>query len=149
MKRVTRGVVMRLLIWLVPFVACFDAWPAVAGQDTAESPPKMARYFVGLIYRGPTWSSEVTQKVQELQAAHLANIDRLAESGKMVLAGPFADEGDMRGLFFYNVDTLEAARVLVDSDPAVKAGRLRVELHPWWGPASLAKLLRPKESESP
>ena len=53
MKRVTRGVVMRLLIWLVPFVACFDAWPAVAGQDTAESPPKMARYFVGLIYRGP------------------------------------------------------------------------------------------------
>ncbi len=140
---------MRLLIRLVLFVACLGAWSAVAAQDTAESAPQMAQYFVGLIYRGPTWSPEVTQEVQELQAAHLANIDRLVESGKMVLAGPFADEGDMRGLFFYNVETLEAAQALVDSDPAVKAGRLRVELHPWWGPASLATLLRPKESESP
>ena len=140
---------MRLLIWLVAFVACLDGSSAVAAQDTAANPPKMAEYFVGLIYRGPTWSPEVTQEVQELQAAHLANIDRLVESGKMVLAGPFADEGDLRGLFFYNVATLEAARALVDSDPAVKAGRLRVELHPWWGPASLTTLLRPKKSESP
>ncbi len=140
---------MRLLIWLVLVVACLDAGSAVAAQDTAESAPKMAQYFVGLIYRGPTWSPEVTQKVQELQAAHLANIDRLVESGKMVLAGPFADEGDMRGLFFYNVETLEAAQALVGLDPAVKAGRLRVELHPWWGPASLATLLRPKESGPP
>lgn len=140
---------MRLLIWLVAFVACLHAWSAVAAQDKAESSPKMGKNFVGLIYRGPTWSPDVTQEVQELQAAHLANIDRLVESGKMVLAGPFADEGDMRGLFFYNIDTLDAAQALVDSDPAVKAGRLRVELHPWWGPASLATLLRPKESESP
>ena len=140
---------MRLLIWLVPLVACLNAWSAVAGQDTAESPPRMAEYFVGLIYRGPTWSPEVTQEVQELQAAHLSNIDRLVESGEMVLAGPFGDDGDIRGLFFYNVDSLEAAQALVESDPAVKAGRLRVELHPWWGPASLAKLLRPTESESP
>jgi len=140
---------MRLLIWLVPLVACLSPWSAVAGQDTAESPPRMAEYFVGLIYRGPTWSPEVTQEVQELQAAHLANIARLVESGEMVLAGPFGDDGDMRGLFFYNVDSLEAAQALVESDPAVKAGRLRVELHPWWGPASLAKLLRPRESESP
>ncbi len=71
------------------------------------------------------------------------------ESGKMVLFGPFTDDGDMRGLFFYNVATLEAAQELVDSDPAVKAGRLRIELHPWWGPASLATFLRLKESESP
>ncbi len=140
---------MRLLIWLVLFVACLDAGSAVAAQDTTESAPRMAKYFVGLIYRGPTWSPEVTQKVQELQVAHVANIDRLVESGKMVLAGPFADGGDMRGLFFYNVETLEAAQALVDSDPAVKAGRLCVELHPWWGPASLATLLRPKESDSP
>ena len=140
---------MRLLIRLVLFVACLGAWSAVAAQDTAESAPKMAKYFVGLIYRGPTRSPGVTQEVQELRAAHLANIDRLVESGKMVLAGPFAGEGDMRGLFFYNVETLEAAQALVDSDPAVKAGRLRVELHPWWGPAALAALLLPTESESP
>ena len=144
-----KGMVMRLLIWLVVFVALVDGSPAVAAQDTEANLPKMAHYFVGLIYRGPTWSPEVTQEVQELQAAHLANIGRLVESGEMVLAGPFADDGDLRGLFFYNVDTLEAAQALVESDPAVKSGRLRVELHPWWGPTSLATLLRTKESESP
>ena len=140
---------MRLLILLMPFVACLGAWSAVAAQDTAESPPKMAQYFVGLIYRGSTRSPEVTSEVRELQAAHRANIRRLVESGEMVMAGPFGDDGDLRGLFFYKVETLEAAQALVDSDPAVKAGRLRVELHPWWGPASLVTLLRPKESESP
>jgi uncharacterized protein YciI len=137
------------LVCLVVLVACLDAGSAVAAQDTAESAPKMAQYFVGLIYRGTTWSPEVTQEGQELQAAHRANIRRLIESGKMVLAGPFGDGGDLRGLFFYNVETLEAAQALVDSDPAVKAGRLRVELHPWWGTARLATLHRPKESKSP
>ncbi len=140
---------MHLLIWLVVFVALLDGSPAVAAQDTEANLPKMAQYFVGLIYRGPTWSPEVTEEVQELQAAHLANIGRLMESGEMVLAGPFTDDGDLRGLFFYHVDTLEEAQALVDSDLAVKAGRLRVELHPWWGSASLKTLRRSEKSESP
>ena len=108
----------------------------------------MAEYFVGLIFRGSAWGPEPTLEAQELQAAHLANIDRLVEGGRIVLAGPFADGGDLRGLFVYNVESLEAAQALVDSDPAVQAGRLRVELHPWWGPASLATLLR-QRNESP
>lgn len=140
---------MRLLIWLVALVACLDCSPAVAAQDAAADPPSMAQYFVGLIYRGPTWTPEVTQEVQDLQTAHLANIGRLIDSGEMVLAGPFGDDGDLRGLFFYDVETLEAAQALVDSDPMVKAGRLRVELHPWWGSTGLKTLRKPKESKSP
>lgn len=140
---------MCLLKWLLLFVICLNASSAVLAQESEENAPKMAQYFVGLIYRGPTWSREVTVEVQEVQAAHLANIDRLVESGEMVMAGPIGDDGDLRGLFFYNVDTLEAARAIVDSDPAVQNGRLRVELHPWWGPASLATLLRPEVSKSP
>ena len=60
----------------------------------------------------------------------------------MVLAGPFGDGGDLRGLFFYDVKTMEEARELVDSDPAVKAGRLRVELHPWWGTTKLRDIVK-------
>lgn len=140
---------MRLLLWLVFPMLCLVASPAVAAEDAEGNAPKMAQYFVGLIYRGPTWSPEVTEAVQEVQAAHRANIVRLIESGEMVMAGPFGDGGDLRGLFFYNVETLEAAQALVDTDPAVKNGRLRVELHPWWGPASLAALLQPQEPELP
>jgi uncharacterized protein YciI len=52
--------------------------------------------------------------------------------GKLVLAGPFVDDGDMAGMFVFRVLSLEEAKALCDTDPAVQAGRLRVELHPWY-----------------
>ena len=70
---------------------------ALALSDTkGDATPEMAQYFVGLIYRGPNSTSEVTPEVEEIQAAHLANIDRLVASGQMAMAGPFGDGGDWR-----------------------------------------------------
>ncbi len=67
-----------------------------------------------------------------LQQAHLANIQKMGESGKLLLAGPFTDNGDLRGLFVFRVSTLEEAKNLAETDPAVQAGRLRIELRPWY-----------------
>lgn len=122
-------------------VVCGVTLVTIGEQRTPGVPKDMTQYFVGVIYRGEKWAPQVTEEVTELQKAHLANIGRLVEEGKMVLAGPFGDGGDMRGLFFYDVKTMEEAQELVDTDPAVKAGRLRVELHPWWGPTSLRQVL--------
>ena len=97
----------------------------------------MAGYFWYSRARTP----EVTAETTALQTAHLENIGKLAESGQLVLAGPFGGQGDLRGLFFFNVKSLEEARALADGDPAVKAGRLRVDLLPWWGPKKLATML--------
>ena len=119
----------------------------VLSDSKGNATPEMAQYFVGLIYRGPNSTSEVTPEVEKIQAAHRANIGRLVATGQMAMAGPFGDDGDLRGLFFYNVETMEEAQALVESDPAVKIGRLRVELHPWWGPAKLATLLNEPEAE--
>lgn len=132
-------------IGLITALAFLTVVP-VSSQDAQQAPPQMRLYVVGLIYRGLSWSQEATPEEEELQAGHRANIDRLVESGEMVLAGPFGDGGDLRGLFLYNVETLEAARALVNSDPRVKAGRLRVELHPWWGPKALEHLLADQRS---
>jgi len=101
----------------------------------------MKQYWLGLIYRGESWSPGVTDETMRIQEGHMANIGRLVETGEMVLAGPFGDDGDMRGLFIYDVETKAHAEQLVASDPAVESGRLRVELHPWWGPSVLADLL--------
>jgi uncharacterized protein YciI len=65
----------------------------------------------------------------------------LAEEGKMVLAGPFFGNEDLRGLFFFNVDSLEEAQKLTESDPAVQAGVLKMELKEWYGSAALPMLL--------
>ena len=77
----------------------------------------------------------------QLQRAHLDNIFRLADEGKLVLAGPFLDKGDVRGIYVFNVKTIEEAAALTATDPAIKAGRLVMELHPWYGSAALMKVV--------
>ena len=108
--------------------------PAVPAQPPSTGPGghEMTTYYVGLLYRGPNWSPEDTPERRTIQEGHLANIQRLADEGKLILAGPFTDGGELRGLFVFQVGSLEEAKALCDSDPAVKAGRLRVELHPWY-----------------
>ena len=105
-------------------------------------PSSMAQFFVGLIYRGEKWTPEVTDAAMALQKGHMANITRLAGTGQLVLAGPFGDDGNLRGLFFYDVETMAEARKLADSDPAVQAGRLRVEIHPWWGSTKIRDIVK-------
>ena len=99
----------------------------------------MKQYVMAFLRRGPN-RSEDSATVAELQRAHLNNIDRLAEEGKLVLAGPFLDDGDLRGIYVFNVTTVEEAKALTESDPAIKAGSLVMELHPWYGSAAVMKV---------
>jgi len=52
----------------------------------------------------------------------------------MVVAGPFDEQEDegKRGLCLYRVASAAEARALAEQDPAVKAGRLKVEVMAWW-----------------
>ena len=93
---------------------------------------EMTTYYVGFLYRGPKWTPEQTPETEALQKAHLANIQKMAEAGKLLVAGPFTDGGDLRGLYVFRVATMEEAQALAATDPAVKAGRLRLEFHPWF-----------------
>ena len=117
---------------------------------TQDMPEDMAQFWFGLIRRGESWTPEVTDEVMKTQAEHLASIQRLVDEGKMLLAGPFGDGGELRGIFVYDVATKAEAEELVASDPAVASGRLSVELLPWWGPTALRELaeqFRTKEPE--
>ncbi|MGH7680814.1 MAG: YciI family protein [Candidatus Eiseniibacteriota bacterium] len=98
-----------------------------------DPPPEwaMRTYVLGLIYRGPNPVTDPKES-DALFRAHLANNRRLADEGKLLLAGPFLDKTDLRGVWLFDVTTVEEAQVLCDSDPAIQAGTLRVELHPWY-----------------
>ncbi len=92
----------------------------------------MTTYYVGFLYKGSSWTRESTPETEKLQEAHLANILRMQKEGKLLVAGPFLDGGDLRGLYIFRVGSAEEAQALVATDPAVAAGRLRFELHPWY-----------------
>ena len=79
-------------------------------------------------------------ELQRIQAEHLAHHARLRESGQVVTNGPVSDQPDvsLRGLTFYRTGSLEESRQLAEADPAVRAGRLAVEIMTWYcSPASL------------
>jgi hypothetical protein len=60
---------------------------------------KLDTYYLGFLRKGPKWTGVETPELQELAKAHLANIGRLASLGKLVIAGPMGDNGDIRGIF--------------------------------------------------
>ena len=108
---------------------------AQAWQDVGENFPNMTIYSVFLLKKGPSWSPDSTPEIEQLQKAHLANYDRLAEIGKLMVTGPFLDSfaimGDLRGMGVLKATSLEEARELISTDPMVQAGRLTFELHAW------------------
>ncbi|MEP4093591.1 YciI family protein, partial [Reichenbachiella sp.] len=53
-------------------------------------------------------------------------------TGTLLIAGPFGDDGDMRGIVIYDVATKAEADSIISNDPAVKAGRLAIDIKPWW-----------------
>ena len=67
----------------------------------------------------------------KMQKVILRAMRRLHETKKLLVAGPFGDNGDLRGIFVFRVGSSEEAQSLCATDPMVKAGRLVVELHPW------------------
>jgi uncharacterized protein len=105
----------------------------------AATPVKLETVYLGFLKRGPNRKEGdgKTPEVQELQKAHIANINRLAETKKLVMAGPFGDNGDLRGIFVFRVGSLKEAQDLAATDPMIKIDRLRLELHPWDVPAGV------------
>ena len=88
----------------------------------------MQEYFIAFLKRGPN-RSQNKEEASKLQEAHLG---KMYELGYADISGPFGDDGDIRGITIYNVPNQKMADSLANADPMVKAGRLIIEMHPWW-----------------
>jgi uncharacterized protein YciI len=99
----------------------------------ANSPLRLDTVYLGFLKKGPNRQEGdgETPEIQELQKAHIANINRLAGLKKLIVAGPFGDDGNLRGIFVFRVGSLQEAQDLCATDPMIKIGRLVVELYPW------------------
>ncbi|RWY57179.1 YciI family protein [Mucilaginibacter gilvus] len=134
-----------LLPLLLMGIACLaqtekPAYNAALAQKLGADQYGMKKYVMAFLKEGPTKITDA-KAGQELQMAHLRNIMKLAAEGKLVLAGPFMDDHPIRGIFIFNVATIEEAQGLTATDPAIKAGTLVMELHPWYGSAALMQVV--------
>jgi uncharacterized protein YciI len=111
-------------------------YDSIAAKNYGADAYGMKKYVMAFLRKGPNRGLDSIQ-ASELQKAHLENIVRLAEEEKLVLAGPFIGPGDIRGIYIFNVESIEEARMLIETDPAIKAGSLEMELKEWYGSAAL------------
>ena len=116
----------RLLAGLFVLALCA---PGLRAEEPAM--PEMTTYYFGMLLKGDKWSKEETPERAELQTQHIAHLTAMGKAGRLVIAGPLLDDGTIRGLLVYKAASLEEAKAWAEADPAVKAGRLKVEMHPW------------------
>jgi len=111
-------------------------YDAVAAEKYGADAYGMKKYVLAFLKRGPN-RDRTKEESAALQNAHMENIGRLAEEGILALAGPFLDDGELRGIYIFNVETIEEAEALTNTDPAIKAGSLVMELKEWYGSAAV------------
>ncbi|SKB27325.1 YciI family protein [Daejeonella lutea] len=142
---------MRKIFMTVALLVCF------AGAQAQSDNPKfdqalatkvgaddygMKMYVLVLLKTG---TAGITDKkvIDSLFKGHFNNMERLTAEGKLVVAGPMGkNDKNYRGLFILNVRKVEEARVLVDTDPAVRSMMLDADFLPWYGSAALGEYLQ-------
>ncbi|HET9524688.1 MAG TPA: YciI family protein [Pyrinomonadaceae bacterium] len=112
-------------------------WSEDVMNKNVTLPVKLTTAYLAFLVRGDKWTPEKTPATEAIQKAHLENIQRLADMKKLVVAGPFGDKGTLRGIFVFKVASIEEARELAATDPAVQAGRLALQIHPWLVPEGI------------
>ena len=98
------------------------AWVLSAADTKPEY--EMTTYVVGFFHRGPNAGEGDPAEAERLQEDHRANFGKLAEAGKLIVAGPFSDNTELRGMLIFKLSSVDEARALMEADPMLKAGRL-------------------------
>ncbi len=127
-----------------------QAPPQTPKADQSKPPQfDLETYQLGLLRKGPNSGTGTKEEAEKIQAGHMANIGKMAQAGKLIAAGPMADDGDLRGIFLFKAASLEEARALAAEDPAIKAGRLKLDLFTWMGPKGIGAKLNEEYRKDP
>ena len=121
---------MKKLIPLV-IVFCIGSFSSSYSQKTKKLEEQIRQYWFVMLTAGSNRSQD-SMTAAKIQEGHMANINRLYNEGKLKVAGPFGDEGNWIGIFIFDCPAKEEVEKLLSTDPAVAAGRLVYEIHPWW-----------------
>ena len=133
------------LLRILILAACCVLMPGLARAQASDNQTDSSRlfrmksgevlkqyYFVMLKKGAQSEKIKDTATINALQRGHMANMERMAGLGKLVVAGPFGDDGNWRGIFVFDCNSEDEVKKLLATDPSIAAGRLDYEIHPWW-----------------
>lgn len=119
----------------------------ITAPSHAQVPPGFTTYLLAFMTRAT--ERPVGDSVQELQKAHLANLDAMWNQGLLLASGPIADKGDLRGVLIFRGDQRDSVEKRIAEDPLVKAGFLTVAMGPWIGPSGIGDEYRKWAAANP
>ena len=115
-------------------------YDAALAQQLSADDYGMKTYVLCLLKTGSNTNATKEERAQ-LFEGHMTNINKLAAEGKLVLAGPFGkNDKNYRGVFIFNVSSIEEANALVATDPAVKARIFEADMTLWYSSAALQQV---------
>lgn len=136
-----KGIVLTgiaIMVLALTGIAQKPSYDAELAKKLGADERGMRSYVLCILKTGPKDANFIGDERKAIFAGHFANINKLAEEGKLAVAGPFnKNDRRYRGLYVFAVATVEEAEKLVVLDPAVKAGVFVYELTPWYGTAAL------------
>ena len=119
------------LRFFIPLICIFTIVQALPAQEPTADKPKQFIYVLHLVprlYDDKAWTTEDKAAVDR----HLANFKEAIQSGQLILAGRTREPGDKTfGIAIFEAVDEEAARKFMEADPAVVAGVMTAELHPF------------------
>ena len=152
---------MKLIVFIAMFLASVmaaaaqtvPAYDADLAKKLGADERGMKMYVLCILKTGPNDAKIKGKERDDIFAGHFANIQRLADEGKLAVAGPFeTNDKTWRGLYIFNVATIADAEKLVVLDPGVKSGVFVPDLTLWYGTAAMMtipethkKLQKPKQ----
>ena len=125
------------LIFLLSFMLQAFCINTSKAQSKIEEEFQMKQYYMVFLKAGLNRTQDSTTAAG-IQVGHLNNITHLFNEKKLIIAGPFLDNGIYKGIFIFDIPTEEEVKELLKSDPAVSSGRLDYEIHPWYGPGDIS-----------
>jgi uncharacterized protein YciI len=117
------------------------AYDAELAKSLGASDQGMRRYVFVILRTGPNKVPAGTERT-EMFAGHMANIQRLADAGKLAYAGPLDGVDGARGIFIFAVENIDEAKALVATDPVIVKGEMVAEYHSHFGSAGLMMMNR-------
>lgn len=118
-------------------IACLVLSIAIAAAVSAQTDKQkkmeeqIRQYWFVMLMKGPNRNHD-SATAAKIQEAHLANINRLYNEGKIKVAGPFGRNDKWLGIFIFDCPTKEEVEKLLQSDLAISSGRLSYEIQAWY-----------------
>ena len=114
------------------------AYDAELAKKLGGNDMGMKSFVLVILKTGPNDASIKGDERNKAFEGHFANINKLADEGKLAVAGPFGkNDKTFRGLFIMNTASVEEAQKWTEADPTVRSGIFVVDYVPWYGSASL------------